>query len=359
MADPGVLSSSKITTYKGCPLAYYLTYVAKPKIPIPQRPEKVFGREIHVMLQKFYRKETNKKFKKSYFAFSSKESFINAWKHRWWEGVVKNKFENYEEIDWKDEEEPARLYALGVNMLSAFYDYHIKLPYPKEIEKRFVEDFRGHKLTGVFDRIDVKDGVHYIIDYKTDKSEPSSLILNKHPQFTIYSAIYEKIYSDELNGQKPRIVFYHLRTGKAYETLRNEEDYDYLERLIISTKEGILQDKFTPFYGFHCRFCEYQPICEKFYLEGGGDAKKHEIKITANTEKAKTVDWLTYSEQLKKKKSKFDKIIENLSPELQKFLLEQFRSFFDLKDKIQRDPEARKIFEERRKELEWYKYEKL
>jgi len=356
MVDPGVISSSKITTYKGCPLSYYFNYVLKPKIEVPQAPAKVFGKEIHVMLQKFYRKESNKSFKKSPFTFKSKESFLNAWKYRWFFGVVKNGFENYPQMAWSHKDQPGRLYGLGHNILSAFYDHYINLSCPKEVEKPFNEEFRGHKIRGVFDRIDVRDGEHYIIDYKTDKNSPKKnpFILHKHPQFTIYSAIYEQMHKNELKGKRPVMLYLHLRSGEAFETKRSNKDYNYLEKLIISAKSGIENNEFTPFYGFHCTYCEYIPLCRKACIDVGSKLKKLEFISAVNI---KPVKLFSYQELLKQKKSRFDIIVENLSSDLQDFLIEQFESFFDLEERVVRnDPAAKEIFEERKEALGWIKY---
>ena len=52
MADVGKISSTKITTYKGCSFAYFLKYVAHEKVPTNIRAG--FGKEIHYMLELFY-----------------------------------------------------------------------------------------------------------------------------------------------------------------------------------------------------------------------------------------------------------------------------------------------------------------
>ncbi|MEW6063057.1 MAG: PD-(D/E)XK nuclease family protein [Nanoarchaeota archaeon] len=356
MADPGVISASKITTYKGCPLSYYFTYVLKPKIEVPQAPAKIFGAEIHVMLQKFYRKEDNKSFKKSPFTYQSKESFLNAWKYRWWFGVVKNGFEKYPKVAWSYEKQPGYFYGLGYKILSAFYDHYINLPLPKEVEKPFNGEFRGHKVRGVFDRINIRNGEHYIIDYKTDKRSPKEdkFLLNRHPQFTIYSAIYEQMHRDELNGERPTVGYHHLRSGYVFKTKRDEGDYDYLEKLIISTKSGIEKDDFIPFYGFHCPICEYIPVCKRACIDVGSKLKELE---TISSLEVETIDWLSYPKLIKQNKSKFDIIVENLSSDLQKFLISQFESFFDLGERAAKnDPEAKEILEKRKEALDWIKY---
>jgi len=70
MANPGRLSSSKITTYLGCSFSYWLQYIEHAKVPTHVRL--VFGSVIHRMLDKFY--EIN---------FKSPETFVKYWRFQW------------------------------------------------------------------------------------------------------------------------------------------------------------------------------------------------------------------------------------------------------------------------------------
>lgn len=74
MAEVGKLSPSKITCYKGCPLAYYLRYVEHVKVP--QHVRLAFGKDIHYMLQRFY--QVN---------YKSAESFSKYWKFYWFRSI--------------------------------------------------------------------------------------------------------------------------------------------------------------------------------------------------------------------------------------------------------------------------------
>lgn len=351
MADPGKLSASKIEIYNSCPLSYYFTYIIKPKLP--EIPAIVFGREIHVMLAEFYRKPSNKKFKKSPFTFSSIEAFINRWQYRWWRGVVNNEFGNYEQIAWKNNEQKKYYFALGVRILKAFYQHNIKLPYPKAIEKRFSVNIDNTKVVGIFDRLEIWKNKHYIIDYKTDRKSPEQnpFLLDKHPQFTLYSLAYEKLYAEELNGNKPIVVYLHLRTGKAFKTTRSEKDYNYLKQLIHSTKKGIENDEFVPFYGFHCNFCKYLPLCKKIYFDVSGKLK---VSKTINNKKIEEIAMFSYSDKIEKSGKSLEIILMNIPSKQYNFIVEQFEYFCSLLERFyDGDKKVKKFFNERKNAIKW------
>ncbi len=288
MANVGKLSATKITTYKGCSLAYFLKYVKHEKVPLNVRM--VFGKTIHYMLEQFYKKN-----------FQSSESFSKYWNYYWTGTIagdfVKGKQKEYLKIrDYKLKDdfvlrigshidlglEPVGVFFgymhLGREILQRFYKRHIiekdinnsERQIPIDIEKSFGVkrdepfEINGHLIRGVFDRIDKTLKGHYVTDYKTDKHSPGldSFILHRHPQFTLYSYAFRKLF-----GRMERaILYYHLRTGKIFKTYRSEKDYDYLKKLLDEVAEGITKDNFVPFYGFHCNFCDYKVACEKYSI---------------------------------------------------------------------------------------------
>ncbi len=290
MAEIKKLSSSKITTYKGCPFAYYLKYEKHEKIPTNVRY--AFGKGIHYMLEEFYKKN-----------YKSPESFGNFWKYYWGmlasgenlKGKQKRQLKLNEfpmkngnvlklgdHIDYGND--PAGVFfgymKLGEDILKKFYKRHISEKDPENksrkipiaIEKGFGvkknEPFRinGINMIGYIDRID-RDfkGKYFISDYKTDKKTPEdgAFILHRHPQFTLYSYAFRELFQEK----EEAILYYHLRSGKVFKSHRNEKDYDYMKRLIDDVAEGITQDRFTPFYGFHCNFCDYKVACGKYSFE--------------------------------------------------------------------------------------------
>ncbi|HRZ85518.1 MAG TPA: PD-(D/E)XK nuclease family protein [Candidatus Paceibacterota bacterium] len=289
MADPGKLSASKITTYKGCSFAYFLSYIQHEKVP--SNVKLVFGKSIHYMLDKFY--DVN---------FKSPESFAGYWRHYWFSTVGGSFLRGKErerltvseyEFGSKKREAPGILkigshvnlgpepvgvffgyMKLGDNILKRFYERHKNQKPPEKKESAFgnkkdeLFSIAGHPVRGVFDRIDEKEGKWYITDYKTDKScpEKDAFTLHRHPQFTIYSLAFRELFGKK----ETAILYYHLRSGNIFKTHRSEQDYEYIKRLVDDVAEGIIKDIFVPFYGFHCNMCDLKPACEKYSINHHG-----------------------------------------------------------------------------------------
>ena len=318
MADVGKLSASKITTYKGCSFAYYLKYEKHEKVP--ENLRMTFGKRIHYMLERFYDVK-----------YKSADSFANFWKYDWFQTVTGEflKGKQKKELETKDylyivrnketkereekimkigshvdvspfEDVPGIIFGymkLGESILKKFYIKHKNRTPPLEKESCFgvkkddLFNINGHLIRGVFDRIDLVNGEYYITDYKTDKSSPvkDSFYLHRSSQFTLYSYAFRKIFSERecKNIKEKAMLFYHLRDGIRYETHRSEKDYDYLKFILDEVSEGISKDKFVPFYGFHCGFCDQKVVCDKYAIEYRGGPR---IDLENRIKPAKTFE---------------------------------------------------------------------
>lgn len=300
-----MLSPTKITTYLGCSMAYFLRYIQHEKVPLSFRM--LFGKEIHYLLEQFYKKN-----------YKSSESFSNSFSYRFKSSIAgdflkgkdknnleireipytrKNKdTENLEDCalrignhvnfgDYYDDEIVKKVFFgyrnLGANMCRRFYIKHKPLKPPVETEWRFGQknrkiEINGIPIQGIFDRIDEKNKKWYITDYKTDKSSPArnSFILHRNIQFTTYSYVFRKLFEIE----EEAILYYHLRSLKTFKTHRSEKDYDHLRRSIDKVAEGIDKDDFVPFYGFHCGWCDLKPACEKYCMDYHGGPRIDDSK---------------------------------------------------------------------------------
>ncbi|MEM4230629.1 MAG: PD-(D/E)XK nuclease family protein [Candidatus Pacearchaeota archaeon] len=262
-------SASMLTTLFGCPLAFYFQYIKHEKVP--QSSNLAFGAAIHYMLKLFYERN-----------FKSAESFANFWKGYWMRKVFLPEFDSNgksvkekgrivfqrdkngkfvlnPEIRWfNSEREPFIYMNLGIGILRNFYMRHKEKPMPFAFEQPFRKvTFRGHLLRGVWDRIDETEEGILITDYKTNKGCPIDerelALLHRHPQFTIYSIAFREVYGKTESG----ILFYHLRSGKLIKTTRSQEDYDYTSSMLDKAQKIIEDEDYTPFYGFHCKWCDF------------------------------------------------------------------------------------------------------
>lgn len=285
--EVGTLSASKITTWFGCNLAFYLKYILHSEVTENVRLS--FGKAIHYILNRFY--EVN---------YKSDESFVKFWKFYWYsvvagdflKGKKKEKLQT-EEYELKNGfkfklgnhinfgEDPVGVFfgykRLGESILKKFYNRHKNLPPPIMREERHTIDINGHKVIVIFDRVDEYKGETYLTDYKTDKSCPDkeSFVLHRHPQFTLCSLAFRKIFG----RQEDAILYYHLRKSKLLETHRGEKDYDYIKMILDEAAEGICSKKYVPFYGFHCNMCDYKVPCEICSVSHDGPKLNLEGKI--------------------------------------------------------------------------------
>ncbi|MCX8193947.1 MAG: PD-(D/E)XK nuclease family protein [Candidatus Pacearchaeota archaeon] len=338
----GIVSATKLTTYRGCPLAYEIKYIER--IKVPATPAAFFGQQIHYILDQFYKKN-----------FKSKRSFLN-WAWFYWFGSIDGKFKQKTEVAWsnpirqkfmfekygiKITDEQAKIFAnkglkiitqnvydyydinsktkthekryfnvefqskqfrdyginitleqaltfaeiglrieseaklyglLAMKILSKYYDENINNRANVLFhEKRVVKNFEGYKLLAKFDKIQkTKEGDIEIVDYKTGKESPNlgpeiEFVLHHHPQFTQYSKVYREGRNSEFLGlpEESRLLLHHLRSGKTFETKRSNKDYEYLYQLIRTVDRDIKEGNFTPFYGFHCKWCDCLFECNK------------------------------------------------------------------------------------------------
>jgi hypothetical protein len=263
------MSASMLTTLFGCSLAFYFQYIQHERVP--QSDNLAFGAAIHYMLQLFYKKN-----------FKSAETFANFWKGYWMRKVFSPELDNRgkpvrekgrvvfkkgpdgkpvvsPEIRWFDPKSGPFVYMnIGAGILKNFYTRHKGKPSPIAFEKPFRKlKFNGHLLRGVWDRIDKSEEGFLITDYKTNKGCPTDerelALLHRHPQFTIYSLAFREVY-----GKTERdILFYHLRSGRIIKTRRSQGDFDYLASMLDKAQRTIEEGDYTPFYGFHCKFCDF------------------------------------------------------------------------------------------------------
>jgi CRISPR/Cas system-associated exonuclease Cas4 (RecB family) len=308
MADVKKLSASKISTYNNCSMYYFLKYIEHKKIP--ENSRFTFGKAIHYMLEEFYKKN-----------FKSPESFGGYWKYYWGVKISGDNLKGKQKERLNVEEHPLKngsvvrigdhvdlgnydpvglffgYMKLGEGILQDFYRRHIiekkentkgRKP-PVALEKGFGvrkdEPFsiNGHPVQGFIDRVDEKDGKFWIVDYKTDKSEPHPFVLHRNIQFSIYSYAFRKLFETEEEG----LLYYHLRTGKPFKTHRSEKDYDYVKRVLDEVAEGITNDRFFPMYGFKCKYCDYQIHCEDYSMDHYGGPK---ISLEGKIKTAETFD---------------------------------------------------------------------
>jgi len=326
MAKDLRLSVSKMTTYEGCPFAYYLKYERHEKVVEPV--VLTFGKTVHRMLDIFYDKN-----------YKSEDSFANSFVYEWFaacsgdrlKGKAREGLKVKEYPNLKDpNKDPLRLsnhiqfgwdeskigdneifwgyLSSGKAIMKKFYNQYKGKEAPFLKEKSYTLDIEGHtgkkhRVIVIFDRIDEReDGSLIISDYKTDKTSPGenqgkSVLLHRHPQFTLYSLAFRQLIEEgrivpKHGGTKEdALFFHHVRSGKMFKTHRSEKDFDYIRTVLDKVSSGIeldrLTKRFTPLYGYHCNGCMYKVPCQKYSVDHGGPR----IDLEGRIKTAHEVEW--------------------------------------------------------------------
>jgi hypothetical protein len=58
-----------------------------------------------------------------------------------------------------------------------------------------------------------------------------------------------------------RLTFYNLTTNSPVSSARTEKDLEKARAQIAEAADNIRAGEFPAKPGFHCRFCDYKPIC--------------------------------------------------------------------------------------------------
>ena len=143
-------------------------------------------------------------------------------------------------------------------MLERFYALHKKSGViPAFVEKSFMLDLGGVKLSGRIDRIDkLPDGTYEVIDYKTGSSSEKNL------KNDLQLSIYALACKESLKISVSKLSLYYLDNLEKVSTSRSEKDLDKCRGEILEYAKELAGSDFSPTPGFHCRYCDFRLICK-------------------------------------------------------------------------------------------------
>ena len=124
------------------------------------------------------------------------------------------------------------------------------------------------KLLGRIDQINRVPGEDVeLIEYKTGRAQTQK-DADRSLQLTLYA-----LACREVLGLKPlSLVLYNLATQEGCRTTRGPDDFKELQGQILQVSRDILAGKFQALPGYHCRYCDFRPICPAYEDSGQGDA---------------------------------------------------------------------------------------
>jgi DNA helicase-2/ATP-dependent DNA helicase PcrA len=235
------LSHLQIDDYFTCPLKYKYIHILR--IPVVQHHTVIYGKAIHDAIQAYLRAKINGQKLGFEMMF---EVFKNSWRS---EGFLTRR---HEEMRFEE----------GRRVLERFYKEQEELgEVPAYVEKEFVFLLGNDRITGRWDRVDIKGDEVRIIDYKTSEvqdQEKADRKAKESLQLGIYALAYKKIY-----GKTPDWVELHfVDTGLVGRAKYTEADLKKVEEKIKEAAEGIRKRQFDPKPSyFACTYCVFRNIC--------------------------------------------------------------------------------------------------
>jgi len=235
------LSYYQVDDYSTCPLKYKYAHILK--VPVWQHHTIVYGKALHDAIQEYHKRKINKR-------EVSIEDLIEVFEKSWIsEGFLTR------------EHEELRLES-GKEALRRFYAEQEKIGLlPTYIEKEFSFPLGNNRVIGRWDRVDIRNGKTFVIDYKSsqvrdqkdaDKKAKESL------QLSIYAFAHHEIY-----GSIPdEVQLYFIESGMVGRAKKEKPDLDEVREIILESAKGIRARDYTakPEY-MACKYCAFNEIC--------------------------------------------------------------------------------------------------
>ncbi|ABK77099.1 superfamily I helicase [Cenarchaeum symbiosum A] len=234
------LSSTKIGTYKKCPLMYWFAHVMT--IPSPPGIPMVMGGVIHKVLEKITDAQMNGQTPDEAGALAMLEGQLKY--------AVYDSRTSFEQS--KEEAE---------SMISWFVKWSAGSPNkPIAVEKKFELEIAGAEFRGSIDRVErTPDGGLVLIDYKTGRTKVSPGKIAEDVQLNLYAEAAKKLYKE----LPEKAVLLYLESGETVEYRLDEASVKSAIGRIEEYVDGIREGRFDPTPAVStCMFCDYSGMCD-------------------------------------------------------------------------------------------------
>ncbi len=240
---PKEFSFSQLAVFEKCPFQYKLKYLVK--IPSKEKPTSLFGRMMHDLLCQIAKRsiEGNIELKESLRLY--KEGWTGEW--------------------FNSKKERGLYYDLGKKIIK---DFHCEIENNQlrplflngrpALELFFRLKIKDRKIKGRIDRIDSKDGEIEIIDYKSGKFKEKTSKEEKR-QLLIYQLATQEMF----NLKATKLTFHYLKENKKVSFLAKDLKKDEFKKELLKETERIEKSDFQATPGYHCKYCDFNNICEK------------------------------------------------------------------------------------------------
>lgn len=235
------LSQYVIDDYLTCPLKYKYVHILR--VPLMPHHTIIYGKAIHEAIKHYHISKLNGQ---AVTIDEVIQVFHNSWTS---EGFL------------SAEHEMHRITA-GEEALRKFYTKQEQSPnLPTYIEKEFSFIIDYDRVIGRWDRVDIRDGDVYIVDFKSSdvrKQKDADSRAKDSMQLAIYALAYEIIY-----GKRPVAVELHfLETDLVGRAEIDEKMLAKARENINEAARGIRRRDYTANPGYmNCRYCAFADIC--------------------------------------------------------------------------------------------------
>jgi len=285
------ISPSALNLYLNCGFSYYLSYIEGIKEPKKLEEEEdgaFFGRLFHQIVRYLYEPYCGKVIKDEDFDEICKADNIQTTKLR----AIKDVFElkTTAEINKYNEKLIVDIVMKYVHSLLAYDRQRCPFSFIS-LEEQYSYLFKPEnsklpeiKISGYIDRVDLQNGVHRVIDYKTGKvqlkaSDLSALFeenrkseLNTITQIVLYSIMLSEKTGVEvcpgvfnINELRDDYNYYINLNNTDVKKLSSEQINEFLKLLetsfekLLDENENFTQTDNTD----TCKFCPYNNICDR------------------------------------------------------------------------------------------------
>jgi DNA helicase-2/ATP-dependent DNA helicase PcrA len=176
-----------------------------------------------------------------------------------WEEVERAFEREWRSAGFEDDYQEQEYRKEGLTQLRAFYEEYAAAP-PQVIgtERNFDLAFDAEtQIRGRMDQINRREGGQLeVVDYKTGRPRDE-----RNAKKSLQLSIYALAAQDLFEATPARLTFYNLTTNSAVSTTRSEKQLERARDEISDVADNIRAGNFAAAPGFHCKFCDYRPLC--------------------------------------------------------------------------------------------------
>jgi len=245
------ISISRKQLWDQCEQAYKYKYHLELKSEEPEPEYFLYGKLIHKVAEEYVENKFEKKIEALYKKYIDGEVLL----------------ENKKVILSSEYKKKVKDHLINIKKLND------RIGFEGKTEWSFKYDLDPPKnkiLTGVIDRLIIKNGKCFIIDYKTTKKgfwRKNSDTIRKDIQLMCYAMVVNKTFGIE--PENIRAALYYLDGGNLVPTKFNKRMLEQIEKVLKENYEKIFEknpEEVIGKVGNHCRRCDFRKICPFYSL---------------------------------------------------------------------------------------------